>query len=44
MLVLVRSFVAAAIILSLGACATGRECPPGSHEGPFGHRCVDNRG
>ncbi len=42
--VLVKSLLAIAAVLSLSACVTGgRVCPPGSHLGPFGHRCVDNR-
>lgn len=28
--------------LSLGGCATPRLCPPGSHPGPYGHRCFLN--
>lgn len=41
--VLVKSLLAIAVLMSLSACAgMGRECPRGSHEGPLGHRCIDN--
>ncbi len=41
---LVKSLLALAVVMSLSACATdGRVCPPGSHLGPHGHRCVDNQ-
>ena len=28
--------------LSLGGCASPRLCPPGTHPGPYGHRCFLN--
>ena len=28
--------------VSLGGCATPRPCPPGTHPGPYGHRCFLN--
>lgn len=28
--------------VSLGGCAAPRLCPPGSHPGPYGHRCFLN--
>ena len=33
----IKSIVAFAAVVSLSACATGRECPPGMHAGYWGH-------
>lgn len=41
--VFVKSLLALSVLMTLGACAgMRRECPPGTHEGPYGHRCLDN--
>ncbi len=40
---LVKSLLALSVLMTLSACAgMGRECPPGTHEGPYGHHCLDN--
>ncbi len=39
----VRALVALTVVLSLGACAYDRPCPPGTHLGPWGRACHPNR-
>jgi hypothetical protein len=40
---LLKPLIAAALVLSLGACAT-ISCPPGMLPGPYGHHCFPDRG